>query len=49
MRSAQLDQKEETIILWSYDEKRRKLSGERVHAGHCTRSEKARETKDLIS
>jgi len=46
MRSAQLDQKEETIILWSCDEKRRRLSGERDHARHCSGSKKVREAKD---
>jgi len=45
-RSAQLDQKEETIILQSCDEKIRRLSGERDHAGHCTENEKAKEIKD---
>ena len=44
-RSAQLDQKEETIILRLCDEIIRRLSGERDHAGHCTGSEKGRETK----
>jgi len=47
-RSAQLDQKEETIILRSSDEKRRRLSGERDPAGYCSGSMKARGTKDVI-
>ena len=47
-RSAQLDQKEETIVLRSCDEKIRRLSGERDHAGYCSGSKKARETKDAI-
>jgi len=44
---AQLDQKKETIILRSCDEKRR-LSGVRDHTGHCSGSKKARETKDAM-
>ena len=28
--------------------KERRLSGERIHAGHCAGSEKARKTKDAI-
>jgi len=39
-RSAELDQKD-LILLWSSDDKRR-LSVERDHAGHCTRSEKSK-------
>src|SRR6218665_51336 len=45
MRSAQLDQKEETIILRSCHEKRRRLSEERDHAGHCSANKKARRPK----
>ena len=45
---SQLDQKEETIILRSCDEEGRRLSGERDHAGHCSRSKKTRETKDVM-
>jgi len=47
-RSAQLDLKEETIILRSCDEKRRRLSEERDNAGCCSGSKKARETKDAM-
>ena len=47
-RSAQLDQKKGTIILRSCDEKRRRFSGERGHAGHCSGSKKAKETKDAM-
>ena len=47
-RSAQLDQKEKTIILLLCEKKRRRLSGERDHAGHCSGSKKARETKDAM-
>ena len=47
-RSAQLDQRDETNILRSCDDKRSRLSGERDHAGHCSGSKKARDTKDAI-
>ena len=46
-RSTQFDQKEETIILRSCDEKKG-LSGERDHAGNCSGSKKARETTDAM-
>jgi len=36
------------VILRSCAEKRRQLPGERDHAGHCSRSKKARETKDAM-
>ena len=47
-RSAQLDQKEETIILWSCDVKRRRLYGERDHAEHCSWNKNASDTKDAM-
>jgi len=46
-RTAQHDQKNEIIILWTHDEKRR-LSGEINHARHYTGSKKTRETKDAM-
>ena len=35
-------------VLWTRHEKRRRLSGERTHARHYTRSKKTRETKDAV-
>src|SRR6218665_2703621 len=46
--TAQKKQKKEIIILWTRDEKRRKLSGERNHARHYTGSKKTRQTKDAM-
>ena len=48
MKFAQLVQEEETIILRSCDEERRRMSGKRDHAGHCSGSKKARKTKDAM-
>jgi len=39
---------EDNVILRSCDEERGRLSGERDHAGHCSGSKKARETKDTM-
>ena len=47
-RAAQNDPKEEALLLWSHDVERRKFPGERKHAWHCSRSEKARKTKDAM-
>src|SRR6218665_914664 len=44
-RTAHHDQKKEIIILWTCHEKRRRLSGERNHARHYTRSKKTREPR----
>jgi len=38
----------EVIMLWTRDEKRRRLSGERNHSRHYTGSKKPRETKDAM-
>src|SRR6218665_2455528 len=39
-RTAQHNQKKKIILLWTCDEKRRRLSGERNHARHYTGAEK---------
>ena len=46
-RSAQLDQKEETIILWSCDKKRRRLEKE-IMQDTVPGIQKARETKESM-
>ena len=47
-RTAQNNQKKKIIVLWTHDEKIRRLSGERNHARHYTRGKKRRETKDVV-
>src|SRR6218665_2015864 len=43
--TAQHNQKKEIIILWTRDEKRRRLSGEINHARHYTGSKKTRKAR----